>query len=36
MPLFGYLGFPLLALEYFAFYSLSFGWKGGEDAHYND
>jgi len=36
MPLFGYLGFPLLALEYFAFYSLSFSWEGGEDAHYND
>ncbi|MCK4352681.1 hypothetical protein KAW65_04660 [candidate division WOR-3 bacterium] len=27
MPLFGYLGFPLLALEYYAFYSLVLRWK---------
>ena len=33
MPLLGYLGFPLLALEYFAFYSLFLNWhQGGKNA----
>ena len=27
MPLLGYLGFPLLAIEYYAFYSMVLGWK---------
>ena len=27
MPLLGYLGFPLLAFEYYAFYSLTLNWK---------
>lgn len=27
MPLFGYLGFPLLAIEYFAFYSVVLNWR---------
>lgn len=27
MPLFGYLGFPLLAIEYHAFYSATLNWK---------
>jgi hypothetical protein len=27
MPLLGYLGFPALALEYYAFYSITLNWK---------